>query len=620
MRPDDTAALEATAWADFVQRLGDHLAGQWPAMPERLGDRYPAFITMAVQQALEQGLTQAASVARYVNLWFVWGPAYHGKPGFEWAQALLAAGRDSAQAAAALAPKAASQTWRSASAPPPGQDWLTVHQLVQRSLAELARLPGSRIEPQALAAADARVIEAFGKLGRQGRMRPQASADPLPTPRAACDLEAADIRVLDEPTLLRYTLGSGTAAGTWQREPLALPPALRVDAKQPMPALLAVLSHAPDDGAQAQLQTPPQAQPLARLQVRSRALVLCNGDIHPVLGFSGPHGRWIWAGHEAKAASWPVAARAQPLPGAGPGSALAEETSPELQRLEIECCGLRDDGHPLGGQQALVSVWPAAQWWMELQRGVPAPAAVLPGPRAWVRGSTRCRVERDGAVQDSTALRQQFEDGLDAALAVGLQALAAAWDATPGLTHPSLDAQIGLLTGQASLTWGWHYGPAGLGGPALMRVVGDLALAAVQADLQLGGELSVAGTRSRITLRVAGLAELRQTVRREAPAPPLAEVLLGVVARWRFPVDVALAPMVVASAGLLQVDGPVTGALVGEAGLRPSTQGHSGWEWFVGLRLEPVAVPLHLSDPLLGQQRVQQALLPAMTLVHWSLG
>ena len=67
MRPDDAAALEDAAWRGFVKRLADLLAGLWPAMPERLGDRYPAFIDLAVQQAGEQGLRRAASVARFVG-------------------------------------------------------------------------------------------------------------------------------------------------------------------------------------------------------------------------------------------------------------------------------------------------------------------------------------------------------------------------------------------------------------------------------------------------------------------------------------------------------------------------------------------------------------------------
>lgn len=595
MRPPDTEAREAAAWTDFVQRLASHLAAQWPAMPDRLGDRYPAFIDLAVQQAGEKGLRRAASVARFVNLWFVWGPAYHDKPGFEWAKAILAAGAEAPQAAPP-------PSWHRELAKP-DREWQTVHQLVQRSLAELQRLPGARIEPQALASADARVLETFGALGRRGRLHP---AEPPAAPRAACDLAAADLRRLDEPVYQHYRLDSADAG--WQRAALPPPPALRVDAGHPLPAGISLLS-TPDGGA-----------PQARLQVRLRAHALCDADRHPVLGFSGPHGRWVWAGHEAKAASWPLASREQPLPRSGPGSVIAEETSPELHRLEIEFCGLRDDGDALGTAQAIVSVWPAAQWWLELQRSLPAMQSLLPGPRGWARGSTRCRVECDGQARDSQALKQQFEYGLDGATARGLQALATSWAQAPGLDSPGLEAQLGLLSGQASLTWGWQLGPAGLAEPALMRVVGELALAACQADLLLSAELRAQGTRSRIALRWAGQAELRQTLRREAPLPPLAELLAGVVARWRFPAMLTLEPIAVDSGGLLQQAGPPTGALVGEAGLRPCTRGSSGWEWFVGLRLEAVGLPLQLSDPLVGEQRWLQALLPATTLVDWSLG
>ena len=572
MQPQDDDALEEAAWRDFVRRLGAHLGGQWPAMPERLGERYDAFIDLAVQQAGKRGLSQAASVARYVNLWFVWGPAFHDKPGFEWAQGLLAAPRE--------------------------REWVTVHQLVQRSLAELQRLPRALIEPQALRAADERVIASFGVLGRQGAMR---RPEPLPLPRAACDLEAADLRVLDDGRQ-EYRL----EGGDWQRAAIVLPPALRVDATRPLPGLIGLLSN--------------QQGPPARLQVRVRSHAVCNGDVHPGLGFAGPHGRWSWAGHETRAVSWPTATRQQPLPKAGPGSAIAEETTPELHKLDIETCGLRDEGDPIGALQTTVSVWPAEQWWLEVQRALPAQQAVLPGTRAWARGATRCRVERDGLAQDSVPLKQQFEEGLDAALAVGVQKLAAAWEQLPGLSSPRFDAVLGLLVGKAACTWGWRFGPRGLDGPALMRLVAAIEMDGLDTDLQLGGELALAGTRSRITLRAAGKAPLRAEIRREAAEPPMAQALQPALARWQLPFTLTIEPLAGDQASVLQQTGPLTGALAGEAGLRPGTKGSSGWEWFVNLRLEPVAVPLQVSDPLLGSTRLTLPLLPAAVLIDWSLG
>jgi len=85
-------------------------------------------------------------------------------------------------------------------------------------------------------------------------------------------------------------------------------------------------------------------------------------------------------------------------------------------------------------------------------------------------------------------------------------------------------------------------------------------------------------------------------------------------------VQLQVAALATPGGRLLQALGPATGALVGEAGLRPCTTGRSGWEWFAGLRLEPVAVTLGGHDPLLGWQQQALPLLPALSLVDWRLG
>ena len=109
-------------------------------------------------------------------------------------------------------------------------------------------------------------------------------------------------------------------------------------------------------------------------------------------------------------------------------------------------------------------------------------------------------------------------------------------------------------------------------------------------------------------------------LRREQAQPELAEVLGAAVTCWRFPAELLLEPLATDAGRILQPAGPVTGALVGEAGLRPRTTGGSGWEWFAGLRIEAVSVPLLLDDPLLGRLQRTLSLLPAMTLLTWSLG
>ncbi len=576
MLAPDEEALEAAAWQDFVRRLGAQLASLWPAMPARLGDRYDAFVELATQQAGERGLQHAPAVARFVNLWFVWGPAFHDKPGFQWAQGILAG--------------------------PPGREWLVVHQLVKRSLVELERLPGARIEPAMLAAADTLLIERFGLLGARGRMRRHEA---LELPRAACDLEAADLRQLDDGWQREYRL----VEGEWRREPVAAPPALRVDGARPMPARVSLLTHADGEG------------PLTRLQVRLRPHAVCSVDVHPRVHFEGPHGRWTWAGHETRAVSWPLRSRTQALPAPGAGVVVAEETSPELQRLRFETCGLRDEGDAIGSPVAVVAAWPAEQWWVELQRAVPNPQPLLPGPRAWVRGPTRCRVEREGQAADTAALKRHFEEGLDGELAVGLQKLAAAWEQLPGLKSAAFEATLGLLVGRFAATWGWRLGSGGLDGDAVMRLVAQFEQQACQAELLLTGQLELDGSTSRVELKAGGQAPLRCELVRESAQPPLTELLLASAqVQWRFPFTLALDPVAQDSPALLQMAAPATGALVGAAGLKPCSSGTSGWEWFARLSTEAVTVRLQGSDPVLGDSDRTLTLLPALTLVDWKAG
>lgn len=586
-RPPDVAATEQAAWARFVGQLADHLAAQWPAMQERLGDRYPAFVELATQQALQRGLQGAVAVARYVNLWFVWGPAFHDKPGFEWAQGLLAAPRE--------------------------REWASVHQLVQRSLAELQRLPDTRITPPSLAVADQRLIDRFAALGRHGALHPP---EPLPLPRLACDLEAVELRLLEPAVTEHYVL----QAAAWQRAPLPAVPPLRVDAAQPLPRLVAVLSSPPGTAAQ------------TRLQLRSRTHAVCDGQAHPALLFAGTHGLWQWLGHETRAVSWPVASLQQADAPHGPGTAIGEETSPDIFKLELQTCGLRDQGDALGSLATQLWVWPAAQWWLEIERKAAELQPVTPmqtpmqGPMQGpaqppaLRASTRCSVECDGQPQDAQPLRRAFEQGLDAASAGALQSLLAVWTKVPGLSAPRLDGQLALLTGRAAFTWGWKLGAGGLDGRAFLRLLGQIEMAACQAELHFEGQLEAAGARARLVLHCKASAALKAAPRRELADPPLLPAMLTARQQFSLPLSAELTPLASDSGALLRLAAPCTGALVGEAGLRPRTSGGSGFEWFAQLRLEPAALSLTLHDPVLGLMAVPHTLWPAQTLIDWSLG
>ncbi len=574
-RPPDTEAREAAAWAAFVQQLAEHLVAQWPAMQERLGDKHLTFVELAAQQALKLGLTRAGSVARFANLSFVWGPSFHERAGFEWAQGLLAAPRE--------------------------REWATLHQLMRRSLQELERLPDARIQPEALRAADERLMARFGALGSRGALHPP---EPVPLPLQACDLEAVEVRLLELAVNEHYQW----QAGQWQRVPLPSPAPVRVDAANPMPRLVGVLAH------------PPGVQPQARVQLRSRSHAVCQGDVHPALRFGGTHGQWRWAGHETRAVSWPVSTLAQPGPAEGPGTAIAEETSPDIFKLELQVCGLRDEGDALGAQNTLLWAWPAAQWFVDIERQAPASQAVVPGRDPALKGSTRCRVECDGASQDAQPLRRGFELGLDGATAQALQQLHRILGAIEGCSQLRLEGVLALLVGRAALTWGWCQGPGGLDGRAFMRLLGALEMQACQAELQAETELALDGARARLVLRCVGSSALQLNLRREATEPPLLPTLLPARLSVRLPFTAELTPLATDTGSLLQLTGPCSGALVGEVGLRPRTAGGSGWAWFAQLRLEPGQLPLAVVDPVLGQRQFLHPLWPAQTLLDWSLG
>lgn len=576
MRPADDEAREEAAWGDFVRRLGEQLAAQWPAMPERLGERYSAFVEHAVQQAGKRGIERAGAVARYVNLCFVWGPAFHDKPGFEWALGLLAAPRQ--------------------------HHWSTVHQLVRRSAAELQRLPEVRISADALVAADERLLDVFGPLGRRGALHPP---QPAPAPRHACDLEAVELRLLEAAVTQEYAW----RAGEWQRIDLPAPASLRIDAAHAAPRLVGVLSLAPG------------SKPLAKLQLRSRSHALCDADVHPALDFAGTHGLWRWQGHETRAVSWPVSTLDQVLPPAGAGSAIAEETSPDIFKLELQVCGLRDVGDPLGTLSTQVWVWPASQWWLEVRRQPPPPpaaaGATTSGGPEGARLVTRCQLECDGQAQEAVPLRERFEQGLDGAVAQARRKLLDDWSAVPDLSRPQLEGGLALLAGRASFTWGWKLGAGGLDGRALMRLQAEIDMQACQSDLALEGELVFGGAACRVVLRCVGAAPLPSSLRRKTAEPALLPTLLPALVRFRLPFVAEIVPLAGDSGALLQAAAPCTGALVGEAGLRPRTSGGSGWEWFASLRVEAVGLALELVDPLLGRQLQLLPLLADQVLLDW---
>lgn len=550
----------------FVQRLAAHFALQWPAMLARLGERHGAFIDLAVQHAQKHGLAEGPCVARYVNLWFVWGPAFEDKPGFDWALAVL---QD-----------------------PKRNEFTKSHQLVRRTLDELQRLhaaqagrPHTGLPPADFEATDARVVSDLADLGRLGEVVPST----VHVPRQNCDLDAIDIGTIDTAWRHEYRLSDKD----WQRVPgPAATPRIRIDPGQPAPVVtLAVLTHAPGEGG------------LARLQVKARALGGCGGSTHPRVAFTGPHGLWEWRGHEATAVSWPVhAPPSLPAPD-GLIAGIALESQPQHHALQVSSCGLRDHGAPLGELTLPVLSYPADPWLLEL-RHTQHPAT--------------CRLERDGIAQDASAWQRGFAR-LHDDFKASTDQLLLAFERTSGATASQIELNPSLMAGQAGLSWGWREGPQGLADTPLMRLEGWIDMVACALQLQLSGELDLAGAKARLRLHAQGSTPWRTRILRDTALPPLPEVLAPTVVKLRYPFELEMDPIVTPEHVALHPVVPATGAIVGEAGLRPKP-GAGGAQFYLQLKIEPVATTLAIVDPVLGTTRQARPLLPAMTLLDWSLG
>ncbi len=562
-----------------MSRIDDLVAAHWPAMLHKLGDRRDAFFDAVREHAARHGFgSEDAATARYLNLCFVFSPGFERRPENEWALAILADDR--------LAP------------------WLKAHQLVLRAARELTRRGG---DADALRRADLAVLDALD------RDRAEAGADAVPLARTACDIEAIELRLLDSDWRQQY---SRTADG-WQRLPLpALPPPLRAGLLAPPPAAVCMLSYAADEG------------PTARLQLRQIVHGQCSLGRHPGATWLDATGLSRWEGHEARAVSWPVRAMSQPEPANGLGMALVEETTPAVSLLDIPSCGLRDEGIAQGAMHLPVHVYPAQQWLVAVQRTVgeaqhwprAATTAATPAANASAAApavTTRVRIECDGAPRDSAAWVRGFDEMLGQGLAQGLDRLFAVWK--DNVRQPSMQATPGILTGQAALSWGWREGASGLAGTPVLRVLGDLRLAC-SLDLLLEGEAESGGVRARVQLHAQGEQTLQLSLTRELPQPTVLEALMPAVARFRFPFALSHDPLASDEGAIWHDAGPCTGAVVGEAGLRPRLSGGSGWQWYARMQIEPVLAPVTVHDPVLGRTRRTLALLPAVPLLDWSLG
>ena len=564
------------------------LAETWPALTERLQDRWPAFVEAAVQQGRKSGLRDARDLARYASLWCIWGPAFDGKPAFAWAAEILTDPRRGSA--------------------------LKLHQLAHRTREELqhrqaamgaAALAAGAAAPLTTAQFEAAFASVDAKISKLAAARAVFPSTVTAVVIKACDIGSIDMMVAEAENLQEYRY----AANGWHRVAAAkvTDAAVKWTSAPEAPVELAVASHALRRGAP------------ARLNLLMDTVAVCDPKVHPEVIHVGAEGRLAWKGRDTARLSLALYAPT-PLPlepkAARPGIAAPAPFDP--QTVQIASCGLRDAGAPFGVVALKVHVYPATQWltevrhpaWQAMLWPAPAPAEAVPG--------VACSLEKDGAPDDASAWQRAWV-GLHTAFRSGLERLYNEWARVLDAQATRLEVEASPLVGQAGLTWGWRRTSAST---VVMRTEGALDLLALSIELRLSGELVDGTARSRIRLHCKGRSEMRMTIAQLGDQAAEGQSLKAALRTWRFPFTLEIEPLAGVEPATLSaaaVPMPITGALVGECGLRVRADG-GGQQWFFGLRSEPVTVVTEISDPVLGGARRARKVFPAMTLVEWSAG
>jgi hypothetical protein len=73
----------------LIERLALCFAKQWPAQTSELGDDYRPFLEAGIKRAASYDIRSEQAIARFVNLYFVWGPKFEEKPEHAWAMKVL---------------------------------------------------------------------------------------------------------------------------------------------------------------------------------------------------------------------------------------------------------------------------------------------------------------------------------------------------------------------------------------------------------------------------------------------------------------------------------------------------------------------------------------------------
>ena len=586
LNPEQIAGLRALQRERDLALLGSQLGVAFPEAPARLGERYPTLIELAARRGAAHGFTHLVALARYLACWVTLGAEFESRPGFEWAASLVdAKGRAEGSRVFQLCRGVRDRLVAQPS--PTGVSAVTFDAAIEQLDAALQD------------AGDLGELENLGEPARGGARRRLKLGQP-------CDLDVLDLRRADATSRQQY----GFVEGRWQRVPVATPIdalTLRPPEGEPVPRPSRIAVLCPPTGREAG----------ARMRLRMRAAHTC--DLHPWARLNDSTGLRDWRGALATDVTWSVPT---PIPAASaPGAVqptIAAEGSPDLQSLDVHSCGLRESGTPMGDLDLVVAAYPGEQHLMTWRRD---PWPVLAWPEATTTQplpATDLRLERDGSALDAAAWKAGFA-ALDEQLVQGLGRLASAWERTSGVTQGRLEAEPRLLCGHAAITWGWAERPQGLLAAPYLRIAGALDLIACQLNLRFSGALVLGGSLSRLGLHCAAAEPMQAAWERHPDDADPQALLATAKAGFRQPFVLVVESAARDELAILNAAGPVTGALVGSCGLRMRPEG-TGLQWFATLSVEPASVAMHLHDPLLGTEEIVHPLLPALSLLDWSLG
>lgn len=583
LQAEQAAALSALQRERDLALLQAGVAAAFPDAAARLGERFPQFVALGAKCGAAHGFRHLRAIGGYLACWIACGTEFETRPGYEWAASLLAGGM--------------------------GDEGAQVYQLccgVRETLTAAAADSGGPKRSDfdaALAALDAGLRDA-GDLGDIAHLAepPIAGRRRRLALGLACDIDAIDLRRVDGAPHQRYLW----AQGRWQRQPCAL-------AAQAWTAS-ATTAQVGAPPVRLHLLVPSAASSSARMRLRTRSVHCC--ELHPWVRLGDSAGARDWRGAAATDIAWSLPASPAADGAAGLQPVMGTEIGGATQRLELASCGLRDQGNTVGDVALAIETYPSDQHLLGWRRD-PWALSEWPG-EASTPPATRIRIERDGVAVDA-ARWQAGWDELDRQLGQGLARLASAWEQVSGVSQGRLAAEPRLMCGNAALTWGWDQGPAGALAAPFLRTAGNFDLIACRLDLRFQGTLAMHGAVSRLALHCAAADVLRaQWDGGSGNADPTNDVA---AAQSKFQQPFVLVCDVLAqdSSAVLEPVGAVSGMLVGQCGLRARTEG-AGLQWFIKLVLEPVSVAMAATDPLLGTQQWQHPLLPATTLLDWSLG